>query len=516
MRWGDDDDASTETGEGGDAVHVFPVVDRDGYPASLRELVATLASEDGLRLFHAAYRENMTHKIERYTHLAEREEANAADALRVARRRVAQLKEAAHVDDDRDNWAVFDGVSQGYRDATERAALFAVLRERARERLTAASQPSHALRDALVEALDNLSNFSSQAHVVRKTADVVASFLKNPRLFRTKLMNFMLMGGAGSGKTTLAEAIGDVFAKAGLFVGNRLVEAGRAELVAQYEGQTVARTRSFLLSHLDAGVVFVDEAYAITPWHAGRPEGYGAEAAAAMVDFMTRYQGLYCLIVAGYERAMTRYFLTANEGLSRRFPHKFVLRDASAGDLLRVFQRALLHAQGLEAPHGRTARLASEDYFTADAWAYLRAMVHVCTRGEVRYCAEEDADTRLTYERVRVFVPAWDKLYRLFEHQAGSMTLLADEAVTVLMTKLPFFSCRRTLRGASPSPSLTTFPAQDRTVMRDILAQRILNEARSEADAFFVQLEQVEGVVRKRMGGGNGRRRRGSRRGGGR
>ena len=61
----------------------------------------------------------------------------------------------------------------------------------------------------------------------------LSSFIKDPRLFRTRLMNFVLMGGAGTGKTTLAQAIGDVFARSGMFVGDNLILAGRGELVGQ-------------------------------------------------------------------------------------------------------------------------------------------------------------------------------------------------------------------------------------------------------------------------------------------
>ena len=115
-------------------------------------------------------------------------------------------------------------------------------------------------RDALVLALQRLGNFSVQApHIVCNVVDLVSSFIKDPRLFRTKLMNYVLMGGAGTGKTTIAETIGDVFAKAGIFVGNNLILAGRGELVGQYMGETVTKTRQFLTNNLDNGVIFIDE-----------------------------------------------------------------------------------------------------------------------------------------------------------------------------------------------------------------------------------------------------------------
>ena len=87
------------------------------------------------------------------------------------------------------------------------------------------------------------------------------------------------------------------------------------------------------MANLDRGVVFIDEAYALTQWSDGKPEGYGSEAVSAMVEFMTRYKGLYCLLAAGYEREMTRYFLPTNPGLPRRFPYRFVLHDLTPDEL---------------------------------------------------------------------------------------------------------------------------------------------------------------------------------------
>ena len=48
--------------------------------------------------------------------------------------------------------------------------------------------------------------------------------------------------------------------------------------MGQYMGETVTKTRNFLVNNLDNGVIFIDEAYAITPWEDGKPESYGTEA----------------------------------------------------------------------------------------------------------------------------------------------------------------------------------------------------------------------------------------------
>ena len=109
----------------------------------------------------------------------------------------------------------------------------------------------------------------------------------------------------------------------------------------------------------------------------------------------------------------------------------------------------------------------------------------------MEYVTDADPATRKEYTNVRVFRPKWPLLYNLFKNQAGSMTLLADEAVTVLMTTITFADVtaaqRRTGYVARP-----TFHTQGVSVMHDIVVQRILNTALSQSDSYLAELAAVE------------------------
>jgi len=454
----------------------------------LQQLIGFLKTPKGLDLFRRSFAENMMYKVSKYRELLTEAERESEHQIEVIDIRVADLRRRAKVSEDTCNWEIFESVSAGYREAMERAARLEALLQAAQARHAAGGRDAVALRDDLVDSLYGLAAHDVQSHIINRVADLIGSFLKDPALFRSKPLNLMLVGSPGSGKTTLAAAIGVAFARAGIFVGDRLVEAGRAELVAQYEGQTVARTRSFLMSHLDGGVIFVDEAYAITPWQDGKPEGYGAEAAAAMVEFMTRYAGLYCLIVAGYEKEMVRYFLTANEGLARRFPYKFVLRDLTCEELLVVFKRQLLLQQQVGALEG-TAAAHGEAYFTREAWRYLTNVVRTATQGITTHVDEFDPATRRTYHGTRRFVPRHELVHRLFENQAGAMVTLAEEALQVLMALLPY--------EAEVRPGdRHSFGPHGLEVMRSILEQRIRNSALSDAEPYLSELNSLDRNVR--------------------
>jgi hypothetical protein len=469
----------------------------------LKELIDFLQDPTGLRIFKSAYQANMKYKVDRYRTLAAEATEDVLKEKEIVQLKMPDLRRTSLAREE-DNWNIFDSVSQGYRQAKDRESAFIAMKERAEQKLSGSmgvesitdGDKAKELRNELVKTLRNLSNFSSQPHIVSTVTDIVGAFLKNPNLIRTKFLNFMMLGAAGTGKTTLAKAIAHTFAKAGMFVGDKVVEAGRAEFVGEYEGQTVARTRSFLVSNLDNGVVFVDEAYALTQWNNGKPEGYGSEAVTALVEFMTKYKGLYCVITAGYEREMKRYFLTTNPGLSRRFPFKFVLEDLTADDLLLVFKRTLMSEQGMDVPTGKSADLVSEQYFSTDAWEYLKKLVEVSTGGTVEELGEEyDQATRKTYKNMREFVPNFPLMFTVFENQAGSMTNLAEEAIVVLYRTVTFKQTVKVHKESKGISRPTISLQQPQSVMRDIILERITNMAMSDKDLYFEELEQIESTL---------------------
>ena len=453
-------------------------------------LISFLASPSGKEVLVSAHRESLQHKLQRYTQLFEEAEREVEREREIISLKMPDLKQTSNVQGEQDNWLIFESVSRKYIESRDRATVFDAIRSRARSKLNSPFD-ADVLSADLVQSLKRLRTFvDSQCHVVETVVDLVGSFLKNPQLVRTKFVNFMFVGGSGTGKTTLAGIIASCLAKSGMFVEDKVIDAGRAEFVAEYEGQTVARTRNFLISNLDRGIIFVDEAYALTKWNDGNPEGYGAEAVTAMMEFMSRYKGLYCIIVAGYEKEMSRYFLPTNSGLARRFPYRFALRDLEASQLVRVFKCTLLTEQGLDLTDSDV--LDSEHYFSDDAWKYLRQLIGLCTSGRHAWKTEEyDRSTRCTYSHIREFVPNYPFLYQLFEHQAGSMTNLAEECITVLMSKTPLshISHKRT-RNWVPFQL-----HQPTSVMQQVIRKRICNSALTSVPEFFLELEHVERIL---------------------
>lgn len=148
-------------------------------------------------------------------------------------------------------------------------------------------------------------------------------------------MSFHLVfsGNPGTGKTTVARILAKIYKNLGVISKGELVEVDRSGLVAGFVGQTAIKV-SKVIESAKGGVLFIDEAYSLTP--NGSQSDYGSEAIEVLLKAMEDQRGDLVVIVAGYTNEMDT-FLNSNPGLKSRF-NKFIhFVDYTPEELLDIF-----------------------------------------------------------------------------------------------------------------------------------------------------------------------------------
>ncbi len=152
---------------------------------------------------------------------------------------------------------------------------------------------------------------------------------------RKDMMHIILTGNPGTGKTTVAKILGQLYYEMGYLDTGHVVEVDRSGLVAGYVGQTAIRTRQVVKEAL-GGVLFVDEAYSLKRDEDDHVD-FGQEAIDTLVKAMDEYKGRFIVVAAGYDEEMER-FLNANPGLSSRFRLHLHIDDYTPEEIEQIIR----------------------------------------------------------------------------------------------------------------------------------------------------------------------------------
>lgn len=186
------------------------------------------------------------------------------------------------------------------------------------------------------QQLDELIGLAEVKEKVRTMANLVKiQKMKEEQGMKTTPMSYhcLFLGNPGTGKTTVARIMADIYHDLGILKKGHLVETDRSGLVANYVGQTATKTNAVVDSAL-GGVLFIDEAYALAQ---GGGNDYGQEAISTLLKRMEDNRDQLVVILAGYSKEMGK-FLEANSGLKSRFNNYINFADYTASELVQIFE----------------------------------------------------------------------------------------------------------------------------------------------------------------------------------
>ncbi len=197
-------------------------------------------------------------------------------------------------------------------------------------------------KELLDESLAELNSLIGIENIKNEITELVSIVsyhkLNGKNVLNNYFLHTVFIGNPGTGKTTVARILTNIYKALGILERGHMVETDRQGLVAGFVGQTATKTAERIEEAM-GGVLFIDEAYSLSNFN-GLQGDYGNEAIQTILKRMEDQRGEFFVFVAGYPDNMDK-FLKANPGLSSRFDKTLRFDDYNADQLAQIADKMI-------------------------------------------------------------------------------------------------------------------------------------------------------------------------------
>ncbi len=170
-------------------------------------------------------------------------------------------------------------------------------------------------------------------------------------------LHMVFTGNPGTGKTTVADFIGEIYASMGILSNGEVIKVEKQDLVSNYIGGTEKRMRE-VLDRARGNVLFIDEAYQL--WSEKSDKDFGKIVVNSLMTALSHDHPDMIVILAGYKEEMDT-LMSMNIGLPSRFPYTFHFEDYSTEELIDIAELTVKREKFILTPeaHEKIASLIS-------------------------------------------------------------------------------------------------------------------------------------------------------------